>query len=34
VVICGYGRIGSVVAKELTRERNPTVVIESNPGKS
>ncbi len=30
-IICGYGRIGSVVAKELTMEGNETVVIESDP---
>jgi voltage-gated potassium channel len=30
-IICGYSRIGSVVAKELTREHNATVIIESNP---
>ena len=30
-IVCGYGRIGSVVAKELIREGCEVVVIESNP---
>jgi monovalent cation:H+ antiporter-2, CPA2 family len=29
-VICGYGRVGSVVAEALTRRRFPYVVIEQN----
>ncbi len=31
VIICGYGRIGSIVAQELTREGLPVVVIEKDP---
>jgi voltage-gated potassium channel len=30
-IVCGYGRIGSVVTTELMREGCPTVVIESQP---
>lgn len=30
-VICGYGRIGSVVARELLQEGVPIVVVESDP---
>ena len=29
-IVCGYGRIGSVVVKEITKEGVPSVVIESN----
>lgn len=31
VIICGYGRIGNVVAKEIIREGIPVVVIERSP---
>jgi voltage-gated potassium channel len=31
VIICGYGRIGSIVAREILAENMPTVIIESNP---
>ncbi len=31
VIICGYGRIGSIVARELLAENMAIVVIESNP---
>ncbi|MGD9608710.1 MAG: TrkA family potassium uptake protein [Desulfovibrionaceae bacterium] len=31
VIICGYGRIGSIVSRELAAENVPSVVIESNP---
>ena len=31
VIICGYGRIGAVVARELMAENMPAVVIENNP---
>lgn len=31
VVICGYGRIGAIVAHELMVENVPIVVIENNP---
>lgn len=30
-IICGYGRIGAVVAEELRRENLPVVVIEKDP---
>ncbi len=31
VIICGYGRIGSIVAREIIAENVPAVIIESNP---
>jgi len=31
VIICGYGRIGSIVASEILAEDVPTVIVESNP---
>jgi len=30
-IICGYGRIGSIVAQQLRRQRVPCVVIERDP---
>jgi voltage-gated potassium channel len=30
-IICGYGRIGSIVAKQLLRQQVPVVVIERDP---
>jgi|SRR6056297_2643721 len=30
-VVCGFGRIGSVVTRELLQESHDTVVIENNP---
>ena len=30
-ILCGYGRIGSVIAEELYRQKVPFVVIERNP---
>jgi voltage-gated potassium channel len=30
-IICGFGRIGSVVAEEIRREGYPVVVVERNP---
>src|SRR5258706_16278725 len=30
-IICGYGRIGSIVAKQLHRQHVPLVVIERDP---
>ena len=30
VIICGYGRIGSIVAQEILAEKVPTVIIENN----
>lgn len=30
-IICGYGRIGSTIARELVKEKIPFVVIEQNP---
>ncbi len=30
-IVCGYGKIGSIVAKELIREKCETVVIENDP---
>ncbi len=31
VIICGYGRMGALVAEELRRRRMPIVVVESQP---
>lgn len=31
-IVCGYGRIGSIVAREIRHEGLPVVVVESNPG--
>jgi voltage-gated potassium channel len=31
VIVCGYGRFGRAVVKELIRNRVPIVVIESDP---
>lgn len=31
VIICGYGRIGSIVAREILAENVPAVIVESNP---
>jgi len=31
IIVCGYGRIGAVVAREIARENLPVVVIENNP---
>ena len=31
VIICGYGRIGSIVAREILAEDVPVVIVESNP---
>ncbi len=30
-IICGYGRVGKVVAKEMVRFKKPFVIIEENP---
>src|SRR5258707_14910421 len=30
-IICGYGRIGSIVARQFNRQAVPYVVIERNP---
>ena len=32
-IICGYGRIGEIISRELEREKIPFVVIEQNPAK-
>ena len=32
-IICGYGRIGQIVTRELATEKIPFVVIEQNPAK-
>jgi voltage-gated potassium channel len=32
-VVCGYGRIGSIVASEFTRQKTPFVIVDRNPGK-
>jgi len=32
-IICGYGRIGSIISHELAAEKNPFVVIENNSAK-
>jgi len=33
-IICGYGRIGSIICQELDSESIPFVVIEEDPGKN
>jgi len=30
-IVCGYGRIGSLIAEELHRQRVPFVIVERNP---
>ena len=30
-VVCGYGRIGSIVASEFTRQKTPFVIVDRNP---
>ncbi len=32
-IVCGYGRMGSVVVEELTKRKLPCIVIESDPAK-
>jgi voltage-gated potassium channel len=32
-VICGYGRIGAIVASEFTRQNTPFVIVDRNPDK-
>jgi voltage-gated potassium channel len=32
-VVCGYGRIGSIVASEFKRQNTPFVVVERNPAR-
>ena len=32
-VICGYGRIGSIVATEFRRQKTPFVIVDRNPEK-
>lgn len=32
-VVCGYGRIGSIVANEFKRQNTPFVVVDRDPGK-
>jgi len=32
-IICGYGRIGGIISKELSDENIPFVVVEQDPGK-
>jgi voltage-gated potassium channel len=34
VVICGYGRVGSILAERLTREKQPCVVVEKDPSRA
>jgi voltage-gated potassium channel len=31
-IICGFGRIGEIIARQLKERRIPVVIIESNPG--
>ena len=31
VIICGYGRIGAIVAREILAENVPAVIVENNP---
>lgn len=30
-IVCGYGRIGAIVSREITRDGHPLVVIENDP---
>ena len=30
-IICGFGRLGSIIARQLSRARIPIVVVENNP---
>ena len=32
-VICGYGRIGSIVAAEFARQKSPFVIVDRDPGR-
>ncbi|MEO5742303.1 MAG: potassium channel protein [Vicinamibacterales bacterium] len=32
-VVCGYGRIGSIVANEFKRQETPFVIVDRDPGK-
>ena len=32
-IICGYGRMGAVIARELHEKRRPVVIIDNNPEK-
>ena len=32
-VVCGYGRIGSIVASEFKRQNTPFVIVDRDPGK-
>jgi voltage-gated potassium channel len=32
-VICGYGRIGAIVAREFKRQKTPFIVVDRSPGK-
>jgi voltage-gated potassium channel len=32
-IVCGYGRIGSIIAREFTRQQVPFVVIERDPAR-
>ena len=32
-IICGYGRMGAVIARELHEKRRPIVIIDNNPEK-
>jgi voltage-gated potassium channel len=30
-IICGYGRMGNIICKEMTQNKAPFVVIENSP---
>ena len=32
-VVCGYGRIGSIVAGEFTRQNTPFVIVDRDPAR-
>lgn len=34
VIICGFGRIGQILAKEMTNVGQPAIIIDSNPERS
>ena len=33
-IVCGYGRIGSIIAREFARQKIPFVIVESDPARS
>ncbi len=33
VIVCGFGRMGSILAESLARQERPFVVIDNHPGR-